>query len=347
MTTCFPHARPVAKLPQTGLDMRQNYYEIVRDVLAHNIVIGKLPPGMRLFAAAVAERLGVSRPPAKRAMELLKQEGLLSALPGQGYCVGSADFNTALVRENLHLLDLDLSMMDSLKSTSLAPRWGQVHEELKDQLLKVIPFGKFQISESAVAEAFGVSRTVAHEALARLDSEGLVGKSRSSHWTAGPLSVQMLDDAHAVRILLEPAALQQVTHNLPRAELMNMRTVLRNAANEGPALSPPRLMELERALHITCLETLRNRPMLEILIRLQLDHIVNDSFRKYVTTPDDRDMIAEHSLVVDHLLLGDAEGAAAALRYHLNEDHVRTRSRLKVLSLFEDSKMPLWLSPSN
>jgi len=128
---------------------------------------------------------------------------------------------------------------------------------------------------------------------------------------------------------------------------VNMRTVLRNAANEGPALSPPRLMELERALHFSCLETLRNRQMLEALMRLQLDHVVNDSFRKHVTTPDDRDMIAEHSLVVDHLLLGDGGGAAAALRHHLHEDHIRTRSRLKVLSLFEDSKMPSWLSPSN
>ncbi len=325
--------------------MRQNtYYELVRDVLKQNIASGRLPEGTRLFTAAVADRLGVSRPPAKRAMELLEEAGLLTALQGQGYRVGGAG---SVVRENLHLLDLDLSLMESPSSTPLAPRWGIVHEKLKAQLLNIIPFGKFQISESAVADAFGVSRTVAHEALARLDSEGLVRKSRSSHWMAGPLSVQMLDESHEMRILLEPAALAQVAQLLPRAELVDMRTALRNAASEGPALSPPRLAELETALHIQCLAPMKNRQMHEMLMRLQLDHVVNETFRNHVTTPDDRDMLAEHVLVVEHLLLGDGRGAAEALRYHLHEDHQRTRSRLKVLSLFEDRKTPAWLSALN
>ena len=61
--------------------MRQNtYYQLVRDVLAQNIESGKLPAGTRLYTAAVADRLGTSRPPAKRAIEMLVREGLLSAL---------------------------------------------------------------------------------------------------------------------------------------------------------------------------------------------------------------------------------------------------------------------------
>jgi hypothetical protein len=39
--------------------------------------------------------------------------------------------------------------------------------------------------------------------------------------------------------------------------------------------------------------------------------------------------------VFDHLLLHDAEGAATALRYHLEADHQRSRARLKVLSVFD------------
>lgn len=325
--------------------MRPNtYYQLVRDVLAHNIETGRLPAGTRLFTAAVADRLGISRPPAKRAMEMLEQEGLLSALSGQGYQVGRADPGHGPVRENLHLLDLDLSLMENKSSTPLAPRWGEVHEQLKTQLLKVIPFGTYQISESAVAEAFGVSRTVAHEALARLDAEGIVRKSRSSHWMAGPLSLQMLEEAHEMCILLEPAALVQTAPTIARAELLAMRTALRNAAADGPALSTPRLAELEQALHVTCLAPLKNRRMHDVLLRLQLDLIVNELFRSHVTTPDDRDLIAEHSLVIDHMLIGDAVGAGEALRYHLHEDHQRTRARLKVLSLFEEPQTVPWLS---
>jgi len=328
--------------------MRQNtFYQLVRDVLAQNIESGKLPAGTRLYTAAVADRLGTSRPPAKRAIEMLVREGLLSALPKQGYQVGRTDADIAPVRENLHLLDLDLSLMASRSGTPLAPRWGEVHGGLKAELLKSIPFGTFQISESAVAEAFGVSRTVAHEALARLDAEGIVRKSRTSHWTAGPLSVRMLDEAHEIRILLEPAALVQAAPEIPRDDLLMIRTSLRNAAADGPALSIPRMAELEQALHVTCLSGLKNRRLYGQLMRLQLDHIVNELFRRHVTTPEDRDMIAEHALVVDHMLVGGFSGAGEALRYHLHEDHRRTRERLRVLSLFEEPNTAPWLSQLN
>lgn len=325
----------------------KTYYQLVRDVLAKNIRSGKLPAGTRLYTAAVADRLGISRPPAKRAIEMLVSEGLIEALPKQGYQVGGSDIGATAVRENLHLLDLDLSLMTNQGSTPLAPRWGEVHDQLKVQLLNVIPFGTYQISESAVAETCGVSRTVAHEALARLDAEGIVRKSRTSHWTAGPLSVRMLDEAQEIRVLLEPAALVQAGPDISREELVVTRAALRNAAADGPALSIPRLAELETALHVTCLATLKNRKLHDLLIRLQLDHIVNELFRRHVTTPDDRDMIAEHSLVIDHLLIGDFTGAGEALRYHLHEDHQRTRARLKVLSLFREPQITPWLSPLN
>lgn len=49
----------------------RTYYQLVRDVLAKNIKSGKLPAGTRFYTAAVADRLGIGRPPAKRAIEML------------------------------------------------------------------------------------------------------------------------------------------------------------------------------------------------------------------------------------------------------------------------------------
>ncbi len=93
-------------------------------------------------------------------------------------------------RENLHLLDLDLSLLESGKSTPLAPRWETILEEVKQGVLRAIPFGTFQISETGICDHFGVSRTVSREVLARLDMQGHVEKSRSSHWIVGPLSAE-------------------------------------------------------------------------------------------------------------------------------------------------------------
>ena len=63
---------------------------------------------------------------------------------------------------------------------------------------------------------------------------------------------------------------------------------------------------------------------------------VNRLFATHVVQHDESALLTEHRLVLDHLALGNAEGAAAALRHHLDADHVSTSERLKVLSVFED-----------
>ena len=54
-------------------------------------------------------------------------------------------------------------------------------------------------------------------------------------------------------------------------------------------------------------------------------------------------MLAEHRLVLDHMLFGDKGGTEAALRFHLDADHERARARLKVLSVFDDPEVAPYL----
>jgi hypothetical protein len=60
---------------------------------------------------------------------------------------------------------------------------------------------------------------------------------------------------------------------------------------------------------------------------------VNRLFATHVARHDENAQLAEHRLVVDHLALGDGPGAAVALRHHIEADHIRTRARLRVLSV--------------
>ena len=54
-------------------------------------------------------------------------------------------------------------------------------------------------------------------------------------------------------------------------------------------------------------------------------------------------MLREHALVFDHASIGDVEGAASAMRYHLDADHERARARLKVLSVFDAAEIAPYL----
>lgn len=320
-----------------SLTANRPYYEIVRDVLAANIEAGRLPAGTRLFTAAVADRLGVSRPPVKRALVLLEELGLVRHTPDQGYVVGDAE----PARRNLHLLDLDLS--GGLAGAAVQPSWERIFETVEADTLNCIPFGTYQISETALGDHFAVSRTVVREVLSRLDGRGLVAKDRTSHWIAGPLSARMLDDAHQMRRLLEPEALAAAQPGLDRAVLRDMQARVDTLLGAASAVSQPRIDEVEADLHGRCIGQVRNRRLVETVRLCQLSLVVNRLFGTYIGLHDKADMLREHRLVLEHLDLGDARGAAAALLHHLDMDHMRARERLKVLSVFTEPEVAHYL----
>ena len=324
----------------TSLARSRPYYELVRDEIRANIESGRMAEGLTLYEVALADRLGVSRPPVKRALQLLVDEGLVHRLEGRGYVVGSASAGRRS-RANLHNLDLDVS--DSVGSNLGRPSWKRIVDRVEDDILSGIPFGTFQVSESVLGDTFGVSRTVVRDVLSRLHGRGLLVKDRRSHWIAGPLGARMLDDTHAVRRLLEPAALAAAAPDLDRAILLASSAHLDRALQHPAAPEQVTVESLETDLHHRLLAAVRNARLLDAVRRSQISLVVNRLFGTYIGVHDETDMLREHRLVYDHLLLGDAEGARLALQVHLDRDHGRARARLKVLSLFDDAALAPFL----
>ncbi len=316
------------------------YYKAVRDVLAANIASGRLPEGTRLFTAAVADRLGISRPPARRALSMLEKEGVLRALDAKGFIVGKAQAAQAVTR-NLHLLDLDLAGELTLNVGQAS--WERIFEKIEYDVMNCSPFGAYQISEAAVGELYKVSRTVVRDVLSRMQERGLIAKDRSSHWIAGPLSARTLDEAHEVRRLLEPCALGGALQLLDRDDLIAMRARVRMTLESGGAPTQAAIDRLESDLHQTCIRSVRNRRLFDIIGRSQLSHVINRLFGTYIGIHDESGMLSEHRLVFDHLILGDSIGAEAAMRHHLDADHARARARLKVLSVFGNPEIAPYL----
>lgn len=320
------------------------YYLIVQDWLAENIARGALPTGARLTVAGVAQRLSVSRSPAIRAMDNLVTEAILTPLGRAGYLVGPPQDDMASSRApvvNLFTLAVGLPKTDELLNAPA--EWERVLAKVADSVEACIPFGIYQISESAMCEHFSVSRTVTREVLARLHERGTIRKDRSSHWIAGPLSARLLDEQHEVRRLLEPAALLMAAPRLGRAVLEPMVGRLDAAAAVGPTISSMVMDALEADLHDTCLAAHSNRRITGSIGQVQGARLINRLFATHVALHDESNLLSEHRLVLGHLRLGDAEGAAAALRYHLEADHSRTRDRLKVLSVFADPTVAPYL----
>ena len=64
------------------------------------------------------------------------------------------------------------------------------------------------LTQQELADHLGVSRTVVRDVLARLQERGLIRKSASSHWIAGPLTARTVSEKFQLRGIVEPAALR-------------------------------------------------------------------------------------------------------------------------------------------
>jgi putative spermidine/putrescine transport system substrate-binding protein len=319
------------------------YYEIVRDELVRNIASAKLWPGLVLLEGPIATRLGVSRGPVKRALELLAEDGLIRRFGGRGYLVGSLGDDAMPIRVNLLTLDLEVS--GDIQDYAQRATWQKIYGDVAESVVACTPFGAYQISEAAMCAHFEVSRTVARDVLARLNHDGLIEKDRWSHWTAGPLTARDVREHYEMRRLLEPAALRLAATSLRRNVLEAMRArveAARCVADDGGAEG---LEALERDLHETCLAPVPNRRLVAAIRQSRSPEVINRLFAQHFGLHDRAAALDEHDTVLSHLLKGDADGAAEALELHLELALERTRARLKVLSVLTARGVASYLTP--
>jgi DNA-binding GntR family transcriptional regulator len=185
---------------------------------------------------------------------------------------------------------------------------------------------------------------VVRDVLSRMDARGLIAKDRSSHWIAGPFGARMLDEAHEVRRLIEPSALAAAMAHLDQKVPLAARAGLSAALAQAGAMSQASVDRIEADLHIECLRPLRNKRLAQAVRLSQISLVINRLFGTYIGVHDETDMLREHALVLDHMLLGDGEGALVAMRHHLDADHARARARLKVLSVFDAPEISPYLT---
>src|ERR1700733_1798748 len=111
-----------------------------------------------------------------------------------------------------------------------------LHSYLRECVLDGTLVPGTKLSQVALAEQLGVSRTPLREVLRMLQEEGLVEIEPNQRTRVAGLDPQELDDVYASRILLETLALSMTIGNFgtkERTEAKRMLTVMRRAAKSG------------------------------------------------------------------------------------------------------------------
>jgi DNA-binding GntR family transcriptional regulator len=294
--------------------------EVVYSVLRAHIREGAFDEGLVLREKEVAEVFGVGRAPARMALKKLESESLVRKRQGHGFVVAMCSPEPQ--RLHLPLLDAGLVLPKTLDENLAKRNWRQhIYPTVERTVASCLIFGRFRLNQSALAEHFGVSRTVAHEVLTGLERVGFVRQGRNARWYAGRLTVEDLRENYELRWLLEPIALLQAAPGLSRNHLAAARDqILR--AQDKTLPDPEELNDIEMALHTDIVLNCTNRQMRTVLRNCQLPIIVTYGTvaRRGDTSPYKSgipETLAEHLNIIDLLLDGNAEEASKALEAHI------------------------------
>ncbi|MCD1643510.1 GntR family transcriptional regulator [Aurantimonas coralicida] len=302
-------------------------YERATQLIAEQIRDGTLPASDHLTESLLAERLGISRAPVRRALSELEQQGLVKRVKGKGYAVlaGSASTRKAPSPGDTASPTHDGSPLQS------SPSWERIYGEVEDQVIARISFASWRVNEARLARHYGVSRTVARDVVGRLQQRGVLRKDDRGRWYAPALTPDHIAELYELRAILEPIALTKAAPHAPASLLTQMRTRLEEAMAAGDVTGAT-LDALEKDLHVTLLDLSGTYALMQA-ITLPQSLLIAHRFL-YRWTPrlfDAEPFLPEHVAVIDHLLAGETDRAAKALADHLIISGDRAISRVDLI----------------
>jgi DNA-binding GntR family transcriptional regulator len=181
-----------------------------------------------------------------------------------------------------------------------------------------------RISVDAIARQLGVSQTPIREALARLESEGLVRKTPLVGYSAAPrLSSNELADLYEMRLQLEPLAARKCALLMPDAVIGQLEALCVEMADlvNRDGLGPyAQFAQLDMAFHDQIAVSAGNVLIAEALSRLH-SHV--HLFRRLVDARVPPAANAEHERLVAAIRARDGDAAEATMREHIEQSRQR------------------------
>ena len=318
-------------------------YELIYDVLREHLLDRSFPPGLVFGETTVARAFGSSRIPAAAALQRLKADGLLKGFDGRGLIAAGADADE-LVRAEL--VEAGLRLPTAVASSlEVRNHHGRIYPQVEHAVAASLAHGRFLVNETALADHYGVSRTVAHEVLTRLERSGLIAQEGNQRWYAGPLTIDALRDHFEMRWLLEPVALGQSMDTVERAILESRREHLEKVA--GQKLTPLRLEKLETELHVQTVLASANAQMVETIRRSQL--LVIPTHSTFAMQPHNEELsqtIDEHLAIFELIIKRQKKAAMRALESHVRRALEPNIERLRQIPPLSDAQRPPFLIPA-
>jgi DNA-binding GntR family transcriptional regulator len=211
---------------------------------------------------------------------------------------------------------------------------NNVYERITGMILRdeLRPGARINIDQ--IAHRLGVSATPVREALARLESDGLVTKVHlKGYSTAEVLGRRQLEELYELRFRLEPYSAGRAAAKATQADIDSLHAELASctvAPTRSDYDSYKRFSAHDARLHALILEIAGNSLISQAIERT---HFHLHAFRLSYDASAGSHTLDEHSAVVQAIAAGDCEAAVRAMSNHLET----SRNRLLPKSSDESS----------
>ncbi|MBM6588932.1 GntR family transcriptional regulator [Brevibacterium sp. RIT 803] len=201
-----------------------------------------------------------------------------------------------------------------------------------DQIREAILTGELApgqtLSENALAERFGASRTPVREALHRLETEQLLERaSRSVH--VRETSPEEILDIYYVRISLEGAAAKGAAERASQLDIARLKVAAQNLKD---ATSPAERALTNRLFHEAMWAASHSPTLIDLLERLNV-HLVRYPRTTFEREERWREAIQEHDQILESVINRDGESAR-----QLAEDHMTAAREVRLQMMTEMPK---------
>lgn len=209
-------------------------------------------------------------------------------------------------------------------------------EKVLGQIGHSILSGEFEpgarLTETDLAQRFGVSRSPLREALLRLEERQLIERVPFSGMRVASLDPRTVDELYEIREALEGLACRRAAAVITPEQIAGLRAALadrsaaRRAARNGDARKQPTIQDF----HVLIARISGNRE-LERLLTGEIWNYMRAQYRRWARAPERMELgHAEHLRIVDALEARDGELAEILMRRHIiasRQELVAARTR--------------------
>jgi DNA-binding GntR family transcriptional regulator len=175
------------------------------------------------------------------------------------------------------------------------------------------PVDKF-IRQDTIAQELGVSRIPVREALAQLESEGLVIREKYRGALIPKLSLSEIEEIYEMRAVIEPYLLRHAVSNVTSEQIAQLERIVERSRKTRVTQDWAGLnVEFHRKLFEAAGKPLALQVLDNLLVRADR-YLKMQNFRSS-TTREESD--AQHGQILKCVRDRDVEGAVAALTLHI------------------------------